>query len=82
MHEHLFARFQSASRVKMWDRVSFREHGKSSVLNRADTVITTVLPACSFRVLLGSGFLLQTIELRLLNLTLTLNGNCMSTKGR
>ena len=28
MHELSFARFQSASRVKMWDGVSFRERGK------------------------------------------------------
>ena len=28
MHEHSTARFQSASRVKMWDSVSFRERGK------------------------------------------------------
>ena len=28
MHEHSSARFQSASRVKMRDGVSFRERGK------------------------------------------------------
>ena len=90
MHELSSARFQSASRVNMWDGVSFRERGKfhdvvRTFQKRRKKLHETGLNRFCTQTRLGKRVIIvsikpKTTELGLLTLTLT--GNCISTTDR
>ena len=90
MNEHSTAIFQSASRVKMRDRVSFRERGKFHdvvrTFQKKKLYETGSNRFCTQTRLEKRAIIVsikpKTIELGLLTLTLTPTGNWISTKGR
>ena len=90
MPELSSTRFQSASRVKMWNGVSFRERGKfhdvvRTFQKRRKKLHKTGLNRFCTQTRLGKRVIIvsikpKTTELGLLTLTLT--GNCISTTDR